>query len=70
MAAPGGKQESREYSLYERTRIIVACGLFTDVATERDFPSIYATMLVKGGTLTRIEAVLQNYLLVANSGGP
>ena len=62
MAAPGGK-ESKEYSPYEKTRIMVACGLFAELATERDFPSIYATMLVEGRTLTRIEAVLQNYLL-------
>lgn len=62
-ATPGAK-ESKEYPPYEKVRICVACGLFPEFSSERDFPSIYATMLVEGRTLTKIEAVLQNYLLL------
>jgi hypothetical protein len=61
VTAPGGK-ESKEYSPYERNRIRAACGLVLGLSSERDFPSIYATMLTEGRTVSKVEAVLQNYL--------
>ena len=55
--------ESKEYSPYERLRIRRACGLILELSTDRDLPAIYATMLVEGRTVPKVEAVLQNFLL-------